>query len=483
MHKLLITILVGVALSQGNVWAATQYFRPVAGGNIPVGGQTYVWDSTTSLWYPNNAVASGSNVATPWVDGNVAGLLGIAGSPGSYFINLTEDIAVGGFAFSGSFASNQGLTIQAASLKTITMNTGAATTGGVGSSGRYVEFGANIKISGDFTIGAASSVLRISGEDYEGTVTINGGILQLVNSATDTAKVVMNSGAVSLAGGVSTIASLSGNGGTITRATGGNGLIVDQAADTTFSGVFGGAGNETYSVEKKGTGILVLDGSTDHTFRNSVTVTEGSLFIKADLSYINASSVIVENNAEFGGTATLVNKKLILSGANSEVTPGMLDLDTDSMSVGTMTLNAGLDAKAGGIFNFALDSDGLGGVEYSQISLTGGAITLAGDPLATTFVIRLDDLGVGLLGNGEYDMALFTTTGGVGNLGVFASRWVLDESTLPEGWEVSGNPFSVVGDNIQLSFSIIPEPSTVMLAILGAAGFLVFCKRRLTGAC
>ncbi|NKJ50394.1 hypothetical protein CIC12_27460 [Burkholderia sp. SG-MS1] len=125
-------------------------------------------------------------------------------------------------------------------------------------------------------------------------------------------------------------------------------LTANNTADTTFSGVIGGAGNLT----KTGAGALTLTGA--NTYVSGTTITAGTL-VATNGNALGTGAV--SNSAvlqlDFANDSTLANP---LSGAGSltKTGAGMASLSASGSSQGTVTVNAGtLHLSQGGAFDAA----------------------------------------------------------------------------------------------------------------------------------
>lgn len=464
-------------LPLGTGHAADLYFdqNGAAVGFGIVGGSTYDWgNGSPSVW--NNLNTGGAGTFSSWnnASGDTAGFQGSGAA--SWGVNVTNDLTVGGITlYGGAVAANGAITISAAAPRTITLNPGAQITLNQGDS-RSLIIGNNVDLSGSFALtGLSTSRFAIegTGSSYNGTITASGGYITTYGNSRfgSGTKLVLNTGASLGSGsawtGTMTFGELSGNGGNLSRTTGGSAgytIKIDQAT-TTSSGVQMGSSSSVgdFKFAKSNVGTLVLDGSLAHNIAQSIEVTGGSLFVKSNLATTSnaANGVIVGGSGEFGGTTT-TSKHVTLQAATSQLTPGMYNVIDAKQEVGNLTLANGLTASNGGTFNFTMNADdGLGGTLNSQILLTGGTLTLGGTKTANFLDYGTGDIQV----NTAY--TIFTASG------ITTSGWVVGD--LPTGWEFDS--FSVSGDNLQVTFGAVPEPTTTLL--MGAAcGFLLLFRRR-----
>ena len=177
---------------------------------------------------------------------------------------------------------------------------------------------------------------------YTGPTTINGGVLQIGN-------------------GIGTTT----NGSLASPTIANNSVLVfNRDGSMTYSGVISGTG----PVTNQGPGIVTLDGA--NTYTGPTIVSAGTLLVNSPGSLAAGGSVTVAAGATFGGTGTVDCP--VATAAGGSVSAGA--------SAGTFTLGAGLDLSAGGtnVWELAAESDANPGVDFDQIVLTGGSLTLGG---------------------------------------------------------------------------------------------------------
>lgn len=125
---------------------------------------------------------------------------------------------------------------------------------------------------------------------------------------------------------------------------------------------------------------------------------------------------------------------------------------------------------------------------------TGGHVTLNGKPVGITWQVSfaLPDgtlLGnsANILGNGLFSAGSTVIDGLVGEVDLRVAAWDTSHEGLGVGWIGFSDPFNVtLGDmnnpaSIPQDFSgvhiVIPEPSSFLLAILGACAVLIFARK------
>ena len=362
-------------------------------------------------------------------------------------------LSIGGSDTVASLAGSGG-TIDIASGATLTAGNAGSTSyaGSITGSGGFTKVG-----SGTFTLSAASSMT--------GTTTVSAGRLSLAaaNLLSDSSAVTGTAGAVFALGGNETIGSLAGSLdvalGSSTLTAGGNGQ------STTYSGVLTGSG----SLTKVGGGRLALTGA--NTFSGATNVNAGELALNGSI----ANSLSVASLASLSGTGT-VGGNATIAGTHS---PGN--------SPGAQTFNGNLTYEAGAIVNWELiaNTTGSAGVNYDQILLPTGNLTFSG---STTLALSFNSVGSSVDWTNAfwnvnrswivYDLSGGTTIGGLSNLSLGGS--LLDSLNQP--LSPTGRGYfttSLVGQDVVLNFTAVPEPSTWAMALAGlACGGYVMRRRR-----
>jgi len=449
-----------------SAFATDLYFRPEASGGYPANGGTYTWNTSSSHWYTGAAGGTGQN----W-DNSAPGNALMSTANGAFSVLLTEDITTKGIGIVGTVAAAAVITFSSSNTSdpvTLTFAPGSIIQS-TSSSGRRLVF-SEMDIAGDFSVAGRVSFNNV---DFSGTITnTSTGILQLSNQTT--ANVVMTAGSVlEVQASSASLSKLSGTGGTIRRAQANGTLTLNQASNTVWGGDLGGSA-ANFKFTKSGVGTLIMNGGASHAIEQAVTVSEGSLYSNGTLAA--GGNLTVASGANLGGTMTS-NKSVVLSASSSIITPGMASLDDQGNvknQAGVLTLNAGLSGANGGTFNFYLDgNDGNDGLLNSRIDITGGTVNLLGNK-----TVNLFGLGAGLLESGVaytlFDADLATTRSEGWNAG-----WSLNANTT--GYTVAS--FGFVGNELQVVFTIVPEPAGGILLVGGLLFLLVLENRRRRAIC
>lgn len=403
-------------------------------------------------------VQSGAGTRTITASGGTSGTTrkNIAGA-----ITLANDLTIvnqathsgnSGVEFSGGFTGVGNLYLEnsPASIATaLFLTTGTINhTGSIVSSGSSVtqitaEIGSNVtQIS---HTGPGTLLLGGANASFTGGVTINSGTLRMgsnsaLNSANtlaigaaatmDLKQINSNSYDATVAG----LNDISGSGGQITNTAG-----------TVRTLTLGGSGNYAFSgsitsaivLVKNGSGTQVLSGT--NTFSGNTTVNAGTLLVEGSL----ASSLVNVTGGILGGSGSLAGTVSI--GSGGALSPGS--------SPGTITVS------------------GLNMLNGSNLVFEGG------DLVNVTNQLDLDTNWTLTLGSGFTDggsVVLYT-------FGTLAISPDLNPTfnTAGLGFSPTGPlSLSVVGNTVVLNgISVIPEPSTTLLAAAAGTVLLVFRRR------
>jgi len=331
----------------------------------------------------------------------------------------------------------------------------------------YTFPGNQIGSQSNFVITGGEVAMERSGADM-GTLTLDSGSFVLGRSGTNEHTFTIST------------TRLEGNGATARIQTQGNSatpslhtFVANQSDNTTYAGQILGtpatAGHSNRLIfQKDGVGDLTLTGELD--LRRTTTVSGGRLYINSTNTSFQdeiGSTAISVTGGVLGGTGTIslgLNDNVIVgaSGALAAGVEGAAGLTTYEFNGGSLNLSAATASANTGWLRFDLGSDSLAGTSYDQILLTGGSLNLGTGLDFSAFQFNL------LSGFGTGTYVLFDTGSAIaGSLGMATG-------TLG-GYDAS---LAIVGNNLVLNVSIIPEPSSMALLFAGAAA-LAFLRRRL----
>jgi autotransporter-associated beta strand protein len=299
--------------------------------------------------------------------------------------------------------------------------------------------------------------------------------------AKDTTTEAVYSGNVSLLGTTSTASNLK--------------LFAQNSADTVrFSGnISGGGSSKTLSINANGEQGTVIFSGANKTYASQTIVSGGTLIIDAGSSTTGNGAWTVSSGATLrvdgtvggsgaltlasGGTVTgsgTINKAFTI-GAGSTLSPGN--------SPGT--LNTGSQTWAGGgtyLWEINDVNAGIGtdpGWDWVNIS---GSLSITATDL-NPFSIDITSLTLantaGLIHNfadlTSYSWTLATASGGISGFSMDA--FILNTSAFQNSFTGSFG-LAVSGNDLVLSYTAVPEPSTALLILLACAGFILLRRRK-----
>jgi len=243
-------------------------------------------------------------------------------------------------------------------------------------------------------------------------------------------------------------------------------------------------------VVKSGNGKVILSGSNNYVFQTGVTV--GTLLVNgvhtatATGGALNSGrngfgdattgNYLISSGGTLGGTgriaitATAANTNMLLVQSGGFLAPGasigQLTLDGVNISgAGSKVLNMATGAR------FVFELDGSGGTP-DQLSFWN---YVPNDVLLSNNAINLSLLGTET--GGTYTVDLFTF---FGNNGITAAASGIGSGLIVGTTSPNISSASIIYNTnaISLQYTVIPEPGSVMLLCLSAAGALVFFGRR-----
>lgn len=279
---------------------------------------------------------------------------------------------------------------------------------------------------------------------------IFGGTAGTVIVTTSTANLIQieTSGYVFLAGGVTTTRSITFGGfsgsalaSTVIKGADSHskrGVTLNATADTTFSGTIIDGANLGFDIRKQGSGSLTLTGNNSYT--GFTQIEQGALIVNGNQT--SATGAVTVTNATLGGEG-------IIGGTTTIGTGGIL---TPGSTNGTLTFNQDL------IVNTTTSTVVFEGGDHVNVV---GQLTLSS----------------------EWNLTLSAGFADGGSIVLFTFGTISGSPDLTPDFDISGLGFtpsstltlSQVGNSIVLNgISVIPEPSTGLLVLLGigAAGLL-----------
>ena len=314
---------------------------------------------------------------------------------------------------------------------------------------------------GELNLNRAPGTLAVSGDLTigDGTGGANADVVRLQASGqiSSTAVVRINgsSGKLDLNGNAQVIGSLAdagtltANGSSVALGSAGA-LTVGDATSTTFSGVISGTDG---SLTKQGSGTLVLTGS--NTYTGATTVDAGILVVNGDQ---HAATGAVAVSGTLAGTGTLGGATTINSGGTHA--PGEVG------TVGTQNFSGDLTYADGSIFEWDLNENSTSNMGYDMV---GAAGKISVDTSNTTFRIVFGD-SVDM--NDEFWSTPHVTRQWAMH-SIFGKAFFSGAFSTVETRGATVNPLgSFKIDGSYLTYTTVPEPSSVLAGLLLGAGLL-----------
>jgi autotransporter-associated beta strand protein len=225
-------------------------------------------------------------------------------------------------------------------------------------------------------------------------------------------------------------------------------LVNDGISSTNVDGEVSGVitGNATAGIEKTGAGTLIL--SNSNTYDGSTIVSAGTLLINGNQTAANGS-VTVAAGATLGGSGTLGGATTITGILAPGNSIGILNVAANTTWQGALAAGSTTDWK----FE-------LGGSNAADLlNITGNF--LKDSSLGTKF--RFDFLGSAATGT-------FKLVDWSGTTGFIAENFTYTNLG-------GGNTGSFAFNDSQLEFTVVPEPGTWALAVLGLFFLAAFSRK------
>jgi autotransporter-associated beta strand protein len=233
-------------------------------------------------------------------------------------------------------------------------------------------------------------------------------------------------------------------------------LAFNRSNAYTFGGTISGGGGVT----QKGSGTLTLTAA--NTYTGPTAVTAGTLLV--DGSTAAASAVTVSSGATLGGTGTVGGTTTLNAGA--KLAPGDGGGGTLS-ATGAVTFNGGAGST------WLIEVNGLQSTDADRLALSGAGsnlnLVLGGTSKLTLNLQVLGNLPLQI--HTPYTYTIATADGGR-NFRLNGGSYTFDpsQSTLVSNVGIESYSLAVVGSQLQLTFSPVPEPGWLLLVCAAGAG-------------
>lgn len=489
---------VDVSVGAGRALSGNGTFVPAAGTTLTFNGAVSL--TSVILGSTGTVATAGSGVATK-------SITSVAFTAAATLANTHDALALGSITTTQATgtATISGPLSLGAGTHAVSVADGSAAidlaiTGAISGSG-------GLSKSGTGTMALTGDNIGYSGTVTVGGTTLSGGVIS-INSSTalgigtfnfDTGTLSNDSG-TPLTGlnqmnnsNISIGANATGAGATLAGSPmefaaavgffGNNAQKLNVNNTTTLSGVIttnGGTTNTTSTgLTVAGTGMLILTADNSTTFTEPLTVS-GSLQLVVNGSLAGSSLISVGGTSTLGGSGAVGALTVAIGGT---ISPG----DTSAATNALGKLSAGNTIlQSGGRYKLELQTDGTGagGTNWDQLAVTG-TLDLSGLSPGAPFTLQLQTLtGAGAGGllasfnpGSDHDwLDIITTTGGI--TGTFASAdFVVDTTGFANAF---GGAFTVVldGNNLDLHYSFVPEPTATLSLLTGTAMLIGFRRRR-----
>jgi len=337
----------------------------------------------------------------------------------------------------------------------VTFGSGSLTAGGVGGNTNYSGI---MSGTGSFTKAGSGTVTLSGANTYSGGTTISAGSLQYGAS-----NVLANAGAIAVSGGGTlnivsyddTVAAVTLTSGAITGTSGvltGSSYAVESG---TISAILAGVG----ALTKTAAGTVTLSGA--NTYSGATTIDIGTLSVTGTI----ADSAVAINS---GGT-------LIGSGTVGDVVVASGGTFSPGLSPGTLNSGAAV-WESGGTYLWEINkATGLKGAPlglgWDWLDITGGLSITATS--GSKFNLDLSTMEVDASNfNNLQDYLWVIATASTGITSFSADKFDIDSALFTNALGGGAFGISQSGNDINLTFTAVPEPSTYALFGIGLLGLL-----------
>jgi fibronectin-binding autotransporter adhesin len=458
----------------------------IQGGTIKLGANSAL--ATTKLTFDSSSLTSLLELDLAGKNQAFAGISFIgsfSGPASSQVIKVSDSIGGGVLKLTSDIFSNLGSVMALAPYEiAATLDLNGVTRNAIVTNQELLISG-NIINSGaagaGFTASSSGRVTLSGTNTYDGLTKIDSGKLALsVNGS------LLDSGAVQFTGngGNLDISGITAAGETVgsIETVGGinNSLVLGSKvltvggtnATTTFSGGSGGSGGIT----KNGTGTFTL--TDNQAYTGVATVTDGKLVLNAARTFATGSVNVAGGELNINGTITTGNvaASSVAKITGSGVIGGAVTANATSFiqpgngGAGNLTMNNGLSLAGTYSWDLVNLSVATAGTDFDRLSVTAGNVDIMGANLGLNLGILAPSSNVFWAANKTWAGILNNT--GAGSLtGNFAP--INNAAWSSFGTFTTQN----VGNDVNLVWTVIPEPNSELLFLAGLSSLAMFRRR------
>ena len=317
-----------------------------------------------------------------------------------------------------------------------------------------------------------SGTLHVSGtsNNYTGSTTVDAGTLQLgVNAAlpSSTTLSVAGGAVFDMNGHTQTVADLVST-SSAAIVTGASGSVLTVSHSSATQSVYAGTISGAVSLAFQGVAgsSEVLSGVSNYS--GSTTVDSGALLVNGSIAG-SGSAVKVNSGETLGGEGSIARDVIV--NTSGTLAPGTAAGDAGPMSVGGNLTVAGTyvwDLTTLGTPSASPQTGG--GVNFDQITLSGGTLNLTGGELLLNFSGAATPNGSDSIWQQREKWAIVTGAGGLTGL--------LNLNAPSYGFGSFSLEASLSGGALMLDWTPVPEPGTLLLGAMAASGLGFVARRR-----
>lgn len=468
----------GVSNVLGTNAAGTQLVTISSGASVVLNGGNAAWTANQNFVLNGTGTGQAANLgglaALELTNVNFGNeqIRGIAVAANSTIsVNRNSGAAnTFGLDVNGPLAGTGTLTVT--SLNSSTSNGTLYLKAAAGAVGSYSAFTGNVNVRNGARLASnhATALGTTANVDLADGTVLSIGANQTLGGLTNTTTTA-NTGSVLLNSRILTVGSTnnlsSAFSGVISNGSGAGGIIKDGTGTLTLTG------DNSYSSSTGVTqGTLAIGGSGDINQTSGVTISSGGTFrYNSSVTYSGGS--ITNNGGTIAGTGT-IGASVTLDSLNDKIAPG------NSPGIQNYGISQTWNA-----FTYQWETNNFtgttAGTDFDQITVTGSlTLDLAGSYAVDLLSLTALNVGGNVANFSETarQWAILTASGGITNFD--AGDWTINQAGFSSSPTRTGI-FSLSADanNIYLNYAVVPEPSGVLLVVLGALGIVSQRRRTL----